>query len=315
MTTERTERPEAILIAGPTASGKSALAMRLAERLGGVVINADSMQVYADLRILTARPSLADERRVPHALYGTVDGACNHSVSLWLRDVGREIGAARDGDRVPIIVGGTGLYLKALTKGLSDIPTVPEEIRAATRRWAGTHSPQELHAELARRDHATAAQLQPTDPQRLIRALEVHAATGRSLTSYQEERDPPLLRSDTCFAMRLDVPRDRLRGAVDERFDRIMEDGALAEVEVLATRRLAGDLPIMRALGVSPLLRHLSGESTLGEAVVQAKARSRQYLKRQDTFSRTQLGDFAKLDENRAEAAVLAAFGLTAQFA
>ena len=315
MTKRREERPEALLIAGPTASGKSALAMRLAERLGGMVINADSMQVYADLRILTARPSVADERRVPHALYGTVDGASTHSVSLWLRDVARELDAARETGRLPILVGGSGLYLKALTQGLSDIPQVPDDVRAATRQWAQTLTPPELHAELLRRDPQTAAGLRPTDPQRLIRALEVHAATGRSLISFQEAQQAPHLRVEACTAITLDVPRSTLREAVERRLDRMIEDGALAEVAALAARGLSSDLPIMRALGVAPLLQHLGGTLSLDAAVADAKAQSRRYLKRQDTFFRTQLGAFAKSPGADAEVAVLSAFGHSPQFA
>ena len=195
------KRPDAILIAGPTGSGKSALAVRGAAQVGGVVVNADSMQVYRDLRIVTARPSTEDERSVPHALFGTVDGAKAYSVNRWLADAVVEIERATATGLIPVFVGGTGLYLKVLTQGLSEIPPVPEAIREDVRAWAAAHTPAELHATLTERDPLTAACLRPTDPQRLIRALEVHRATGRSLRSYQDRRAMPPLDVARCLAI------------------------------------------------------------------------------------------------------------------
>ncbi len=295
--------PRAILIAGPTGSGKSALALRLAERLGGIVLNADSMQVYRDLAIITARPVEADVNRAPHALYGTVDGAASHSVTRWLADLASELTAADA--RVPIIVGGTGLYLKALTQGLSAIPDVPATVRAEVRAWAAGRPAGELHAELAARDPLAAARLRPSDPQRILRALEVHRATGKSLAAFQERREPPLLDAAHCRAVRLVPDRDEQRARLDRRFDAMMDAGALTEVRRLAARTLDIALPVMRALGVPPLLDHLGGRATLAEAVARAKADTRRYVRRQDTFARHQLQAFRPVPPEHAEAMLL----------
>ena len=296
-----TERAtKAILIAGPTASGKSALALDLARRVGGMVINADSMQVYRDLRVLTARPSDEEEQQAPHALYGTIDGAENFSVSLWLAAVAAALALAKRAGLVPILVGGTGLYFKALTQGLSDIPIVPAEVRAEMRRWAEGRTPQELHAALAARDPVTAARLRPSDPQRLLRALEVHEASGASLAALQAHRAPPLLDGARCSAAFLAPDRDTLRARIDTRFDAMMANGALDEIRALGARRLPPTLPVMRAHGVPPLLRHLNGESDLVTAIAEAKADTRRYIKRQATFARHQLPGFRALQPNEA---------------
>ena len=297
-------RPRALLIAGPSASGKSALALALAERLGGVVINADSMQVYADLPILSAQPDGSDQVRAPHALYGTVDGANAYSVRLWLADVAAVLGTT---DALPIVVGGTGLYFKALTAGLSPIPEVPREVRADIRAWAEGRPPAELHAALSRRDPVMAQRLRPTDPQRMIRALEVHAATGTSLADHQRRRETPLLDLALCGAVALVADRTALRQRLDRRFDAMMEAGALAEVARLAERSLDPSLPVMRALGVRPLLDHLRGGQPLGDAAAVAKSETRQYAKRQETFFRHQLAGFVPLAPDAAERALLAA--------
>ena len=291
---------EAMLIAGPTASGKSALALELAGRRGGLVINADSMQVYRDLRVITARPSAEDEQQAPHALYGTIDGAETFSVSRWLRAAEVELTRARREGRVPILVGGTGLYFKAITQGLSDIPAVPAEVRAEVRTWAAGRPPQELHAALAARDPETAAGLRASDPQRLLRALEVHAATGASLASLQARRAPPLLDVARCAAVFLAVDREALRTRIDARFDCMMAQGALDEVRALGARRLDPALPVMRAHGVPPLLRHLAGECDLATAIAEAKADTRRYIKRQATFVRHQLPGFVVLEPDEA---------------
>ncbi len=298
----RVDRPDAFLIAGPSASGKSALAIALAERIDGVVVNADSMQVYADLRILTARPSEADLARARHALFGTVDGATAHSVSRWLADAGRVLEDVREAGRVPIVVGGTGLYLKALVHGLSAIPAVPPGIRADVRAAAQGRSPKALHAALAERDPVTAQRLRPSDPQRIIRALEVHAATGRSLASFHDVREAPLLDLARCPAVVLAPERPVLRARLDQRFDAMMAEGALAEVGRLAARRLDPALPVMRALGVPHLLRHLRGDIGLDEAVALAKSEIRRYAKRQETFARHQLAGFQPMPPEQAEA-------------
>ncbi|WP_395665324.1 tRNA (adenosine(37)-N6)-dimethylallyltransferase MiaA [Methylocella sp.] len=284
--------PAALLIAGPTASGKSALALRLAERLGGMIVNADSMQVYRDLAVLAARPTRQDQARAPHRLFGTVDGAANFSVALWLEAARAALADARELGLVPIFVGGTGLYFKALTQGLSAIPAVPEAVRAAVRARAEGVSPQALHAELARRDPAAAARLRPSDPQRLLRALEVLEATGRSLTVFQQTRSPPPLDPATARAVFLDVDRAALGARIDARFLDMIDQGALDEVAALAARGLDPALPVMRAHGVPHLAAHLRGEVSLDEAIRLSQRDTRAYAKRQRTFARHQLPAF-----------------------
>ena len=300
---------EAILIAGPTASGKSALAMRIAERRGGVVINADSMAVYRDLAILTGRPDADDLARVPHRLYGHRDAAEAHSVGLWLGEAEEELRRAWAMGAVPVVVGGTGLFFKALTEGLSDIPAVPEAVRARVRAEAEGVPPEALHARLARLDPLTASRLRPTDPQRVTRALEVLAATGRPLAAFQASRSDPVLPPARARAVVLTPERAGLRGAIDARFDRMMAMGALDEVERLRRRDLDPALPAMRALGVPPLLAHLAGTTTLAEAVARSKAQTRAYAKRQETFARHQLAAFVPAVPEAAEAALAAAAG------
>ena len=298
-------RPDAILIAGPTASGKSALAVRLAARLGGIVVNADSMQVYRDLQIITARPSAAESEAVPHALFGTVDGAVNHSVSRWLADAASELAAARAAHLLPIVVGGTGLYFKALVQGLSEIPPVPAEVRERVRAQAAGLSPAQLHERLAAADPLAAAQLRPSDPQRILRALEVQAAAGRSLFAFHATRSHPVLAPARCAAVFLTLERTVLRARIDGRFDRMMEAGAMDEVAALGRRRLDPALPVMRAHGVPPLLQHLRGEIPLDHAISAGKADTRRYIKRQETFARHQLPGFAAVDALAAEAHLL----------
>lgn len=279
----------AILIAGPTASGKSALAVMLAERHGGTVINADSMQVYADLAILTARPTAADTARVPHRLFGHVDAADAYSVGRWLtemRDVLDEVAAA---GRLPVIVGGTGLYLKALMEGLAEMPPVPPDLRARLRDEARDAPPGELHARLAAVDPVMAARLRPSDPQRLMRALEIFAATGRSLASFQLARTNPVLPPDQVGGVFLDIPRAALNARIDQRFAAMMAAGALDEVAALDERILDPTLPAMRALGVPQLLPALREPELLPEAVASATRASRHYAKRQVTYARHQL--------------------------
>ncbi len=284
MAATSTHRP--ILIAGPTASGKSGLALLLAERLGGVVINADSMQVYRELRLLTARPAREDEARAPHALYGFVGAAEAYSAGRYAADAARAIGDARAAGRVPIIVGGTGLYFKALLEGLSPVPQIPPEVRAHWRGQAAARPPAELHALLAQRDPEMAARLMPTDPQRIVRALEVLESTGRSLAAWQREPGTPVL--DEAATTRLLVLPDRAvhAAAIDARFDAMMAAGALDEVRALLALGLSDELPAMRALGVAPLAAHLAGAISLEAAVAAAKAETRQYAKRQMTWLR-----------------------------
>lgn len=279
-----TQRRRSILIAGPTASGKSRLALELALRLDGVVINADSMQVYRELRVLTARPDAADEAAAPHRLYGTVPGAEAYSAGRYVEDARREIAAAWSAGKVPIVVGGTGLYFKALLEGLSPIPAVPEEIRAHWRAEGERIGAAALHEVLAARDPAMAARLAATDTQRIVRALEVLEATGRSLGAWQKLSGEPVVRDPEALKYVVSPPRDTLRQRCDARFDAMVAGGALDEVAALMRLQLDPGLPVMRALGVAPLAAFVAGEMTLEEATERGKAETRQYLKRQTTW-------------------------------
>jgi tRNA dimethylallyltransferase len=283
---------EAVLIAGPTASGKSALALELAQKTGGVVINADSMQVYRDLRVITARPTSEDEARVAHRLYGHVDAGVNFSAGAWVADAGRVLAEARAGDRLPIFVGGTGLYFKALTRGLSAVPPIPPEIRDGVRTRLERDGVEALHAELARRDPASAERLKPRDRTRIARALEVVEATGRSLTDWHREGLPPLLPQGQFRALFLEPERHALYARIDARFDAMLKAGALEEVAKLAARKLDPLLPAMKAHGVPALIRHVEGGLALEEAAAIGRADTRHYAKRQFTWFRHQLPEF-----------------------
>jgi tRNA dimethylallyltransferase len=282
----------AVLIAGPTASGKSALALDLAERTGGVIINADSMQVYRDLRVITARPTLAEEARVPHRLYGHRDAAINCSVGSWLDDAAAALTEARVGGRLPIFVGGTGLYFKGLLRGLSNVPPVPAEIREAVRARLERNGIEALHAELSRRDPVSGERLKPRDKARVARALEVIEATGRSIADWHSEGLPPLLSPANVTAVFLAPERAELYQRIDRRFARMLDEGALDEVAALAKRQLDPILPAMKAHGVPVLIRHLKGEVTLKDAAAVGAIDTRHYAKRQFTWFRHQLPEF-----------------------
>jgi len=284
--------PAALLIAGPTASGKSAAAISIARAFGATIVNADSMQVYKDLRVLTARPTPDDEAAAPHALYGAVDGATNFSAGLWAR-AASEI--AREAlSRGPLIfVGGTGLYFRALTEGLSPMPDVPAEVRARVRMTAEARTSGELHASLIARDSRTAARLRPSDRQRIIRALEVFEATGAPLASFQTGGGQPVLGDVAWAGLFLAPERSRLNAAIDARFEAMLRDGALDEVEALIARGLDPALPVMRAHGAPHLAAHLAGRLSLAEAAERAKLDTRHYVKRQFTWARHQMRDFA----------------------
>lgn len=282
---------QAILIAGPTASGKSALALALARARNGVVINADSMQVYGDLRRLTARPSEAEEAQAPHRLYGQVDGAVNYSVGHYLADVEAVLDETWAAGRLPVLVGGTGLYFKAMLEGLSAIPPVPEAVRAAVRAQAEARGTAALHADLARRDPDGAARIAPGDRLRVLRGLEVLAATGRPLAAFQGTRRPGPLAGAACEKIFLVPDRAALRARIDARFLAMMEEGALDEVRALRERRLDPMLPVMRAHGVPGLIAFLDGALTREEAVARGQADTRRYAKRQVTWFRHQVGE------------------------
>ena len=283
---------EAVLIAGPTASGKSALALELALATGGIVINADSMQVYRDLRIITARPSQDEEARAPHRLYGHVDAAVNFSAGAWVADAAKVLEEAKAEARLPIFIGGTGLYFKALTAGLSVVPPIPAEVREDVRARLERNGAEALHAELARRDSLAAERLNLRDRTRIARALEVVEATGRSLLDWHREGQPPLLPKDSFRAVFLAPDRDALYARIDARFDAMLDAGALEEVERLAARQLDPLLPAMKAHGVPALIRHLRGELSLEQAATIGRADTRHYAKRQFTWFRHQLPDF-----------------------
>jgi tRNA dimethylallyltransferase len=298
-------RPDAILIAGPTASGKSALALALAEKVGGIVINADSMQVYRDLRIITARPAPQEEARLPHRLYGHVDAAENYSVGRWLTDAQIALGEVRAAGRLAIVTGGTGLYFKALTQGLSAVPPIPAEIRTAVRARLEADGAPALHAVLSRRDAAAAQRIRVADGVRIVRALEVIEATGRSLIDWHRDGMKPMIAPQRTTKVFLDVPRDELYRRIDRRFDAMMAAGALEEVRALAARNLDPLLPAMKAHGVPWLRRHLEGDISLTEAVEQGKRDTRHYAKRQATWFRHQLPDWKWARAEEAERVIL----------
>ncbi len=280
----------ALLIAGPTASGKSAAALALAQTFGATIVNADSMQVYADLRILTARPTIEEERLAPHRLFGAVDGAVNYSVWRWVRAAREALDAIGRG---PVIfVGGTGLYLRALTEGLSDVPPVPEAVRARIRTEAEGRAASDLHAELKVRDPESASRLNASDRQRILRALEVLAATDRPLASFLGARAAPALAPHDWSGVYLAPDRGELNQRIEARFDGMLVQGALGEVGLLMNRGLDPALPVMRAHGVPHLIAHLDGWITLAEAAERSKLDTRHYAKRQFTWARRQMTGF-----------------------
>jgi tRNA dimethylallyltransferase len=278
-------KKRAVLIAGPTASGKSALAIALAHERNGVIINADAMQVYRELRILTARPSDEDEAQVPHRLYGHVAGASAYSVARWLADGTAEIEAVWRSGRVPVIVGGTGLYFKALEQGLADIPLISPDITAKWRLAKG-----DLHAELAKRDQGAAARLNPNDRQRIIRALEVFEGTGKPLDHWQRAaQSAAVLAGVEIERIFLNPERRILHARANERFARMVKEGGIEEVKALLALGLDAKLPVMKAIGVKQLAAWLSGWRGLDEAIAAGQTATRQYIKRQLTWWRHQM--------------------------
>jgi len=282
-----------LLVAGPTASGKSALALALAEEFRGTIINADSMQVYRDLRILTARPSEEDMARAPHRLYGVLDASETCSAARWARMAEVEIAAAFTEGRLPILVGGTGLYLRALLQGLAPLPEIPEAVRRSARALHRELGGEAFHAFLRERDPESAARLNPRDRQRLVRAFEVVAATGRPLGDWQRmDKQKP---GRPALALLLMPPRDQLGTSIDRRFRDMVAAGALEEVRALLARNLPPEVPVIRAVGVPELARHLFGELSLESAILAGQQASRRYAKRQMTWFRRQMPDSPSL--------------------
>ncbi|HVW73922.1 MAG TPA: tRNA (adenosine(37)-N6)-dimethylallyltransferase MiaA [Rhizomicrobium sp.] len=285
---------DAVLIAGPTASGKSAAALELAENIGGVVINADSMQVYREAPILTAQPSAQDQARVPHLLYGHVGVREVYSVGRWRDDVVKALVQARAMGRVPIFVGGTGLYFMALTDGLAPVPPTPDEVRDAARALLDDIGVEALHARLAERDPLTASKLRPSDPQRVLRAYEVFESTGRPLAEWQETPAAPVLKDARLAAFVLDPPRDVRRARIGQRFVAMLDAGGLEEARAL--EGLDPGLPAAKLLGLRPLQALAQGTLTRGEALDGAITATRQFAKRQMTWFRHRMAHYIWYD-------------------
>ncbi|MBB3160400.1 tRNA dimethylallyltransferase [Rhizobium laguerreae] len=281
----------AILITGPTASGKSALAVELARRHDGAVVNADSMQVYDTLRVLTARPSEEEMQGVPHHLYGHVPADAAYSTGAWLRDVTALLPTLRAAGRLPVFVGGTGLYFKALTGGLSDMPEVPEALREKLRARLVEEGPDGLYAELAEADPAMAASLNRQDGQRIVRALEVIKATGRSIVDFQGRSGPVVIDADEARKIVVLPDRAVLHQRINGRFEKMLQQGAEDEVRALLALDLPAEAPVMKAIGVSQIAAMVRGEMTRDEVLEKGAAATRQYAKRQMTWFRNQMDD------------------------
>lgn len=273
-------RPPLALIAGPTASGKSALALALAERTGGTVINADASQVYADLRLLSARPSTAEEARAPHRLFGHIDGAEACSAARWAAEARAEIAAVHAAGRLPILVGGTGLYIRTLLDGIAPVPEIAPDVRAAVRALPVAQA----HAALCREDPESAAALAPADASRIARALEVIRSTGRSIRDWRDRKEGGIGETVRLAPLILLPPRDWLVERCDRRFAQMLDEGAIAEVEALLARGLPEDRPAMRAIGVSEIRAFLAGTIDRATMVDQAQTATRRYAKRQYTW-------------------------------
>lgn len=285
---------DAVLIAGPTASGKSAAALDLARHIGGVLINADAMQVYKEAPILTAQPDARARAQAPHLLYGHVSAREPYSVGRYAEDARRALAEVRAMDKVPILVGGTGLYFAALTEGLADVPPVPVEIRVKARALLEEIGVGELHARLSLRDAETAAELRPTDPQRVVRAWEVLEATGRPMRHWREKQNPPLLQGLRLARFVLDPPRPLLRVKIAERFEEMLDHGG--EKEALALADLDPALPAAKLLGLRQLIGFGEGRLSRDQAVGEAVTLTRQFAKRQSTWFRNRMADYIWFD-------------------
>ncbi|NGO54971.1 tRNA (adenosine(37)-N6)-dimethylallyltransferase MiaA [Allomesorhizobium camelthorni] len=283
-------RLNAVLIAGPTASGKSALALEIAERRGGAIVNTDSMQGYSVLNVLTARPTAGEMARAPHHLYGHIHPGTAYSTGAWLRDVMRLMAEDAFKDRIPVFVGGTGLYFRALVEGISEMPEIPKSVRDRWRYHLNEDGPERLHRILSREDPEAAQLLRPSDGQRIARALEVLEASGRSILKWQAEKGKPVIDRDSAEFLVIEPERAALVARIDSRFDRMLEAGALDEVRALLALKLDPALPAMKAIGVRELAAADAGELSFPEAIARAKIATRQYAKRQSTWFRHQLG-------------------------
>ncbi|GGJ31706.1 tRNA (adenosine(37)-N6)-dimethylallyltransferase MiaA [Neoroseomonas lacus] len=302
------DQPTALLVAGPTASGKSALALALAERLGGVVINADSMQVYRELRVITARPTVAEEALVPHRLYGVRPAAEAASVAWWRGEALAAMAEAHAAGRLPILCGGTGMYFASLTQGLSDIPAIPEAAREEARRLLAEEGVAALHARLMAEDPLTAGRLRPSDSQRIARAWEVWRGTGRGLAAWQADggTGPAPWR---FAAILIDPPREALRSAIAARWAAMLDGGAIEEVRALVAQGLDPALPAMRAHGVPELAALLAGRVNLADASARAMLNTGRYTKRQATWFRHHpLADASRMHTIHARIADVAQF-------
>lgn len=284
---------DAVLIAGPTASGKSAAGLMLAEEIGGAIINADSMQVYAEAPVLTAQPDAASRARAPHLLYGHVSARALYSTGSWVDDAKRALAQVQSMGRTPIFVGGTGLYFMALEEGLAAIPPIPDAVREAARALLMQIGVGALHEQLAARDPETAAGLRPTDPQRTLRAWEVIEATGRPLAAWQREPAEPILGGMQLARILLDPPREKLRAAIVARFETMLEQG-LAEARAL--EGLDPSLPAAKLLGLRPLQALARGETSRQAAISEAVTATRQFAKRQMTWFRGRMTQYRRYD-------------------
>jgi tRNA dimethylallyltransferase len=288
---------DAVLIAGPTASGKSAAALQLAQALGGTIINADSMQVYREAPILTAQPGAADQARLPHLLYGHVSARDVYSVGRYAEDAAAALEKVRNAGRLPIFTGGTGLYFMALTDGLAQIPETPPEVRESARAKLEDIGVAALHAELMALDPKTASGLRPTDPQRVLRAYEVFEATGRPLVDWQQSPSEPILKNLRLAKILVDPPREISRQRIAERFEAMVENGGLEEA--LRLKDLAPALPAAKLLGLRPLIALGENKLSRAEALELAITATRQFAKRQGTWFRQRMPEYVRFDPDK----------------
>lgn len=290
-----------VIIAGPTASGKSELALRIAERDGGCVVNADALQVYGCWRVLTARPDEADTARAPHALYGHVAGDGRYSVGAWLRDFETVLDDLHARGQRPVIAGGSGLYLSALTEGLADIPEVPACVRADSQELLSSGRIEVMHADLERGDAVTWGGIDRNNPMRVQRAWEVLRATGRGLSEWQRMKPPPVLRKEACDLFVLNAEKTLLNNVIEKRFRKMVEGGALTESAAYRAAGYDPALPSAQVLGHAELVAHLDGLITMDEAVTRASVATRRFAKRQRSWFRSRMSDWTWVDPTSAD--------------